>query len=483
MLETMEIMQDPLFDRRIAAHGERKSAAGLGNTPSPLQKRLSEGIGFGEFPKGGPFFGCSSGSIMRDHMELPKQIMREDGGHHVKVIAMKPSYGDVIQIALGFQFAERIFLRPATVVKMQDFLHRGLLVGNDHFELIAVFMGNEEIELDGLLRLLPDYPSDKKETETTVPTLGFPGRVEIRKLTVEEPQAPSTLNHLLELGETLKRHGDCKFNAFLLERPDNIITEKCAVHAHLNGNPGTGASYSMDALQDEFKSAVTVMHIARTREHIEDLPRLRYHTEQRIIAPLSLLLFVKSYCRALGLSAGAQYRSVKIERQPKQPKTLKSCNQHLPAHLPELADALVIDAGQRPADGRNIRKFSQAQQTQHHKVVPIVVHIPKSPISQHQVHNQGEDNNVMAEYRVHRYVIETTTKTGFQVQSRKQFLNDNQTCKRSKPLILKTKLRHFVDTGENLCFTRFHFQWPPVLVDFASRKFNFNQSGGLFSRP
>ena len=86
--------------------------------------------------------------------------MREDCGHHVKMITVEPSYGDVIQIALRFQFAKRIFLRPAAVVKIQDLLHGCLLVRNDHFELIAVFMGNEQIELDRLLGLLLDFSGE-----------------------------------------------------------------------------------------------------------------------------------------------------------------------------------------------------------------------------------------------------------------------------------------------------------------------------------
>lgn len=475
-------MQNPLLNCRIAAHRERQHSTGLGKTPGPLQKRPSEGVGLRELPKRGPFFSGSPVFFMRHHMQLPKQVMREDCGHHIKVIAVKPSYSDVIQIALRLQFAERIFLRPSAVVKIQNLLHGRLLVRNDYLELIAVFMGNEQIELDGLLRLFLDLPTDKEKTKAAVPTLGFPRRVEIRKLGAEKLPAPSTLNHLLELGETLKRHGDSKLNAFLLKRPDDLIAKECAVHAHLYSNAGTGGANYMYALQHKFKSAVGVMHIARAGKHIEDLSCLGYRAEQRIIAPLPLLLFVESNRRALGLSARAQDRSVKIKRHPNQTEPLKSRKQHLTAGLPKLADALVIDTSQCPADRGYVRKFSEAQKTKHHKVVSIVVHVPESSITQHQMYDQRKYNDVMTEYRAHRQMIKTATEPGFHIQSRKQFLNDDQACKRSKPLILETKLRHFVDTGENLCFTIFHFQWPPVLVDFASLNVNFNQSGGRFAQ-
>jgi hypothetical protein len=88
----------------------------------------------------------------------------------------------------------------------------------------------------------------------------------------------------------------------------------------------------------------------------------------------------------------------------------------------------------------------------------------------------------MAEYRACRQMIKTDTEPIFYLQFGKQLLNDYKSGKGCKTLILETKLRNFVDTRENLCFTIFHYQWPPVLVDFAYRDVNFNQSGGRFAR-
>lgn len=450
-------MQNSFFDCQIAAHRERKYAAGAGKTPGPLQKRLSESVCLRELPKRGPFFGGSPVSFMCHHMKLPKQVMREDCGHHVKVIAVEPSYGDVIQIALRFQFAKRIFLRPAAIVKVQDLLHGGLLVRNDHLELIAVFVGNEQIELDGFFRLLLDLTPNKEKTKLGIPTLGLPRRVEIRKLAAEKLPASSALNQPLEFGETLKGYRDSKFNAVLLKRPDDLIAEECAVHAHLNFDAGAGTADYTNALHDEFKSAVGVVDIAGTGKHIEDLPCLSYRTEQRIIAPLSLLLFVETDRCAFGLPSRAQNRPVKIKRHTNQPEGLKSCKKHLPARLPEFVDAFVIDTSQCPADSRYVGKFPEPQKTKHHEVVTIVVHIPKFPVTQHKVHDQCKNNDMMAEYRTQRQMIKAGTKPGFHIQPPKQFLNDDQSRKRSKPLVLESKLRHFVDTGENLCFTIFHY--------------------------
>lgn len=348
--------------------------------------------------------------------------MREDGRHHIKVIAVKPSYGDVIQIALRLQFAEGIFLRSSTIVKIQDLFHGCLLVRNDNLELKAIFMGNEQIELDRFLRLLFDLPTDKEKTKAGVPTLGFPRCVEIRKLTAEKLPAPSALNHMLEFGETLKRHRDSKLNALHLKGPDDLIAEERAVHAHLNFDAGTGATDYTNTLQDEFKSAVGVMHIAGTGKHIEDLTSLSDRTKQRIIAPLSLLLFVEADRCAFGLSARAQDRPVEIKRNPNQPESPKSCKEHLPAGLTKLDDAFVVDAGQCPADRGNVRKFSESQKTKHHEVIPIVVHVSKTPITQHQGYDQCKDNDVMAEYRAYRQVIKASPQPGLHIQNIREFL-------------------------------------------------------------
>jgi hypothetical protein len=201
-----------------------------------------------------------------------------------------------------------------------------------------------------------------------------------------------------------------------------------------------------------------------------------------IIAPLSLLLLVKANRCAFGHTVCAQDRPVKIKGHPSQSKRLKSCNKHLTARLSNLDYAFVVNTGQGPADSGDVWKFPQSQKTKHHEVVPIVVHIPKSPIPQHQMHYQHKSNSVMAEYRAGWQMIKTGSEPRFDFKSRKQFMNDHQSRKGREPLIFETKLRNTVDTGENLCFTRFHYQWPPALVDFASLNVNFNQSGGRFTR-
>lgn len=112
---------------------------------------------------------------MDHHMKFPQQVMRKNCGYHIKVIAVKPPYGNIIQRALRLQFAERIFLGSSSIVKIYDLLHGRLLVRNDHLEFMAVFMRNEQIELDRLFGLPLDHSPDKEETKAESQLLGFQG--------------------------------------------------------------------------------------------------------------------------------------------------------------------------------------------------------------------------------------------------------------------------------------------------------------------
>src|SRR5208337_1541912 len=245
---------------------------------------------------------------------------------------------------------------------------------------------------------------------------------------------------------------------------------------------GTSCANNANALLHEFQSTIGVMDIARAGKHIKDLACLSYCAEQRIVAPLSFLLFVKAHSCTFRHSSRAQNRPIKIKCHSYHTQSNKSCKNHLPASLPNFNYAFVVNVAQGPADCRNIRHSFESQKTQYHKVITIVIHVPEAAVSKHQMCDQYQSNHMIAIYRAYRQMIKTHTEPSLKIKIRKQLLNDNRTGKRSKPLVLEFKLRNFVDMGENLCFTIFHFQWPPDLGYFETRNSNFNQSGGRFTR-
>src|SRR5208337_3559626 len=154
----------------------------------------------------------------------------------------------------------------------------------------------------------------------------------------------------------------------------SIVAEKSTVHAHFNDNAGTSGTNNPHTLLHEFQSTVGVMDIPRAGKHIKDLACLSYCAKQRIVSPLSFLLFVKTHRCTFGHSSRAQNRAVKIKRDPCYTKGYKSCKKHLPTCLPDFNYALVVNATQGPADCRNIRHPLEPQQTKYHKVITIVIH-------------------------------------------------------------------------------------------------------------
>ena len=209
-----------MLDCGVCIHGHSKSPAGPSDSSCSLQKRPSEGVCFGELPEGGSFLCGPPVSFMHHHMEFPKQIVREDCRHHIEMISVKPSDGNVIQIALGFQLAEGIFLRASAIVKAQDLLHGCVLVRNEHLELISVVMGDKDIKLNRFLRLLLDFTANKEKSKAGVPTFGFPRCIKVRQFIIEAPPSSSALNHLLKLSKPLKGHRDSELIAIVLKRSD-----------------------------------------------------------------------------------------------------------------------------------------------------------------------------------------------------------------------------------------------------------------------
>jgi len=201
---------------------------------------------------------------MNKHMEFLQDVMRQYCRHQVKMISVQASDSDVIHIALRLQLASRVFLRPSAIMKVEDLLHRGLLVSHDHLELESVLLRNKEVKLNKFLGLLFDPFSDKEKTKLLVPLFGLPVGVEVGQFAIEVPPASAAINHLFQLRKTLKGHGDGELNALFVQLPHNLIAEEGSVHAHFDLDAGTGSPNASDAVNNELHGSIGIMDIART---------------------------------------------------------------------------------------------------------------------------------------------------------------------------------------------------------------------------
>ena len=70
---------------------------------------------------------------------------------------------------------------PIEIVRQHG---RDWFVGNDHLEVIAVFVGDEQVQLDRALVLLSVLVSHKHEAVSIIPARGLPVRFEEAALSV-----------------------------------------------------------------------------------------------------------------------------------------------------------------------------------------------------------------------------------------------------------------------------------------------------------
>jgi len=80
--------------------------------------------------------------------------------------------------------------------------------------------------------------------------------------TVEPVPAATMLNPLLEFCKALEGDADRVFNLCLIQGTDNSITEKGAVHAHLDGYTGQCIFYLFDTVQNERLRTIGIMDIS-----------------------------------------------------------------------------------------------------------------------------------------------------------------------------------------------------------------------------
>ncbi len=79
----------------------------------------------------------------------------------------------------------------------------------------------------------------------------------------------------------------------------------------------------------------------------------------------------------------------------------------------------------------------ESRKTERHKIVPVMLHVLKTPMPQHQMHDQHRDNHAMT----HRQMIKTGAEPRLDVRLQKQFLNDHRPGEGRKFLLHKTKRR------------------------------------------
>jgi hypothetical protein len=449
-------MQQLRFDSRIGAHCQRECSLRLGQAPGALDQLTAQGAELLEAPQWRTPFRGIPFLLIAEHLHFPVEVMRQHGREQVDLIAGFSAGRNIVHLGLRLEFGKDAFLRAASIVEAQRLFGRDVFVGNDHLEVIAVFVGDKQVQLDRAFVLLSVLVSDKYEAVAIIPTRGFPVRFEEAALSVEVTPALAVLDQRLEGSKAFKGHTDGELNLFGIQHANNVIAEKGAVHARLDDAARQNRLDFPHAGEDERLGAVGVVHVTGTMPDIEDLPGLGDGAKQRVVAALPFLLPIEADSCALGEAASGKNRAVEVQRDAGQPQFAELIQHPLPEKAAQIGDTGLIQPRQRPADGGDIWQALQSQQAAHHGIILVVGHVLEPAVAQQEVDDQQQHDDAVAEDRADRQVTETPGQLLLQPNAGKQGLVDHQSGERGQPLILEFDLGNAVGFTMNSGFATLH---------------------------
>ena len=296
-------MQQLGSDGGICTHGEGKLSLWSSQATGTLDELAAQGAELFEVPQRYTFFGCVSVRGSAEHLQFPVQIVRQHSRQHEGLIPCLGAGRHIVHLCLGLEFGEDGLLGATTVVEGDHFAGAHGLVGDEDLEVVAVFEGDEEVQLDRTLVLPPVLNANQHEAETPAPAGRFPVRLEEAALSVQAAPAFPVLDQRPEGGEARERHADGELHTLGIEQGDDLVAEEGAVQAGLDDAVWQYLPDFPYAFLDEVVGAIGVVHIPGPVSDIEDLAGLGDGTEQRVVAALPLLFAVEADRRALGEAA------------------------------------------------------------------------------------------------------------------------------------------------------------------------------------
>ena len=105
------------FKGFVMIHGKDGLVSGADDSTGALDEVAAKGFDFAEAPSGGALGGGSTSRRVELHLEFASEVVSEDGSEHVELVSDAGSDRDVVHLAMGFEFGEDAFLRPAAFVE------------------------------------------------------------------------------------------------------------------------------------------------------------------------------------------------------------------------------------------------------------------------------------------------------------------------------------------------------------------------------
>ena len=205
-------MQQLGFYGGIGAHSQREPSLWPGQPSRALDELAPHGAELLELPQWCALVSSVSFLLITTHLHFPVEVMRQHGREEIDLIAGLFSGRHVVHLSLRLELSENALLGTASMMEAQRLVGRKLLVSDDHLEVIAVLVGDEQIQLYRTLVLLAILAADKHKAVSSIPTRRFPVRFKEAPLCVQVTPALSVLDQCLEGAKALKRHADGELN-------------------------------------------------------------------------------------------------------------------------------------------------------------------------------------------------------------------------------------------------------------------------------
>ena len=430
--------------RPVCIHRQGRPPFGPDQSSRSPKKMISDGSELLELPQRRPLRGRSAFPRSHSHLQLPAEVVCQYVREEKHLIRDPLPAWNVTKLALRLQLGKDRLLGSSAIVKGCDGTSLRALIGDDHFELVAIDLRNEQVQLDRPSLADGGARTDDQEATGLTPDLRLPRQLEVRDLRVEAMPSCATLNQFFELNEAPKWHGDAVLRSQILEEPHHRLTEEGTVNSHFNAGIRQDAANLENTGSQELLSTVRIVGIPRAMEDIENLARLSDGTKQRKIATFSFVSRIESDRSALCPSTGVDHRAVKVERHTGKAQLRQAFQDQLSYQPAKPLDTWEIESCQHPAHGRHIGQPFELEDSLDHRVVTVEADVSQVAISQQQMHDQTQDEGGIGVGAACLKVPKAAAQSCAQIEPRDQSLKEDQPREGSQLLFLETKIRHAV---------------------------------------
>jgi len=430
-------MQELAADPRIGVESQRQEALGMSQTAGAVEKSLAYSVECLKRPERRPAGGGVSQRLCCLHMQFPGEIVSQESGEQIEFIADSSADGDIAHRTMSLEFAEDTLLRAPTFMKGDDVGGPEGFVGDDDLEVIAGLMGDEQIELDGLLVLADGAGADKKEAEASIPSLGFPVVLEVGDVGVDPPPASASLDHPLEFGEAFEGDAEGELNTGVLQGGHDGIAEEGAVQADFDLYSRQSRADRLNTGQNELAGPVGVVDVAGAVEQVEDLGGLGDGAEERVVAAGPLAFLVVADGGALGMSAGGLDGAVEVQGQACESQEGQALEEQLPQQSADILDALGVGVAEHSTERGHIGQAVESQQTFDQGIVAIGAGVAEVAKAEQEMDDELEEEGGRAEDLAGSEVPKAGSQSAGQIQDGEESLEEDQSGEGSERLRLK----------------------------------------------